>query len=75
MEQKWQCTRCKKLLGIQRGDRLHIRSARGQEYIAALPATCVCRGCGTLNERRPSLRNQPERAPRSQGHIKSQVGS
>jgi hypothetical protein len=33
-----------------RANRLHVRFTRGHEYIAALPATCTCRGCGTLSQ-------------------------
>ena len=51
MEQEWRCTRCGKLLAVLRGDRLHIRFARGHEYLVGLPVTCVCRNCRTLNER------------------------
>jgi hypothetical protein len=46
---KWRCTRCDKLLGVVRSSRLHVRFARGHQYIVALPATCTCRSCGTLN--------------------------
>ena len=49
-EQQWRCERCNKLLGLIRAGRLHIRFARGNEYLVALPATCVCRGCQTLAE-------------------------
>ena len=51
---KWRCRGCGHLLGIADGDRLHIRFARGHQYWAALPVTCVCRkpGCNTLNELR-----------------------
>lgn len=46
----WRCTGCNKLLGQFRGDRLHVRIARGHEYLASLPAQAICRGCGTLSE-------------------------
>lgn len=52
MEQDWRCTRCGKLLAVLRGDRLHIRFARGHEYLVGFPATSVCRSCRTLNELR-----------------------
>jgi phage FluMu protein Com len=52
MEQEWRCTRCGKLLAVLRGDRLHIRFARGHEYLVGFPATSVCRSCRTLNELR-----------------------
>jgi hypothetical protein len=50
MESEWRCARCKKLLGIHRDGRLHLRFARGHEYLVGFPATSVCRGCRTLNE-------------------------
>jgi len=50
VKQEWRCTRCGKLLGVLEGTRLHIRFARGHEYIVGFPATSVCRGCRTLNE-------------------------
>jgi len=50
MDREWRCTRCGKLLGILEDARLHIRFARGHEYIVGFPASSVCRSCGTLNE-------------------------
>jgi len=50
MEQEWRCIRCRKLLAVVRGERLHIRFARGHEYLVGFPVTSVCRNCGTLNE-------------------------
>jgi len=50
MEQEWRCSNCKKLLGMIRGERLHIKFARGHEYLVGFPATSVCRTCRTLNE-------------------------
>lgn len=50
MGRDWRCARCRMLLGIVDGDRLHIRFARGHQYIVGIPATSVCRGCGTMNE-------------------------
>jgi len=49
---EWRCTQCGKLLGQTKGDRLHVRFARGHEYLVGLPVTCACRCCGTLNELR-----------------------
>ena len=46
---EWRCTSCNRLLGIHRDGGLQIKFARGYEYLVALPATCTCRGCGTLN--------------------------
>lgn len=50
MKDEWRCTRCGKLLGVLEDDRLHIRFARGHQYIVGFPATSVCRSCRTLNE-------------------------
>jgi hypothetical protein len=33
-----------------RTGQLHVRFTRGHEYVAALPANCTCRGCGSLNQ-------------------------
>jgi len=52
MDQEWRCTHCRKLLAVLRGDRVHIRFARGHEYLVAFPVTSVCRSCRTLNELR-----------------------
>ena len=49
-DDEWRCSRCDKLLGIVRDGRLHLRFARGHEYLVGFPATSVCRGCRTLNE-------------------------
>jgi hypothetical protein len=48
--EEWRCSQCGKLLGLQRGQRLHIRFGRSHEYLVSAPATGVCRGCGTLNQ-------------------------
>ena len=50
MERDWRCTRCEKLLGVLRDGRLHLKFARGHEYLVGLPVTSVCRGCRALNE-------------------------
>lgn len=50
MNDKWRCHACGLLLGIVRGDRLHIRIARGHEYMVGFPVTATCRSCGALNE-------------------------
>ncbi len=50
MDREWRCTRCRKLLGLMEGDRLHIRFARGHEYLVGFPVTSICRSCRTLNE-------------------------
>lgn len=50
VKQEWRCIRCGKLLGVVEADRLHIRFARGHEYIVGFPASSVCRSCKALNE-------------------------
>ena len=45
----WRCTRCDKLLGVCRDGRMHLRFARGHEYLVGFPVQATCRGCGTLN--------------------------
>ena len=47
---EWRCVCCGKLLGVCRDGRMHLRFARGHEYLVSLPATATCRGCGTLNQ-------------------------
>lgn len=49
-EREWRCRRCGKLLGLIREARVHLRFARGHEYLVAFPAIATCRGCHTLNE-------------------------
>lgn len=46
---EWRCTRCGKLLGLRRDGRMHLRFARGHEYLVGFPVQATCRGCGTLN--------------------------
>ena len=50
MKREWRCTKCEKLLGVLQRGRIHIRFARGHEYLVGLPASSVCRHCRTLNE-------------------------
>lgn len=49
-KREWRCSECGHLLGVLEGNRLHIRFARGHEYIVGLPVTCVCRTCRSVNE-------------------------
>lgn len=49
MEKDWRC-KCGKLLGVLDGGRLHIRFARGYQYMVGFPVSTVCRDCGALNE-------------------------
>ncbi len=60
VEREWRCIRCSKLLGIHNGVRVHIRLARGHEYLVGLPVTGMCKSCGTLNEYNPPTQNKPE---------------
>jgi hypothetical protein len=50
MKNDWRCKRCRKLLGVIEGERIHIQFSRGHQYIVGAPATSVCRNCQTLNE-------------------------
>ena len=59
MRKEWRCVRCGKLLGIVEKARLHIRLARGHEYMVGFPVTGICRGCQTLNEKRQAEDNAP----------------
>ena len=47
---EWRCTRCEKLLGVCRDGRMHLRFARGHEYLVGFPVQATCRGCSTLNQ-------------------------
>lgn len=62
---EWRCIRCNKLLAVIDGDRLHIRFARGHEYLVGYPVTSVCRSCRTLNE----LRDENSMAAPSNGSV------
>jgi hypothetical protein len=42
--------RCRKLLGIHRDGRMHLRFARAHEYLVGFPVVATCRGCGTLSQ-------------------------
>ena len=53
---EWRCTRCDKLLGVCRGGRMHLRFARGHEYLVSFPVQATCRGCGTLNQAQSPVR-------------------
>lgn len=46
----WRCTECRKLLGVGRDGRMHLRFARGHEYLVGFPVTATCRSCSTLNQ-------------------------
>jgi len=37
----WRCTRCAKLLGVNRDGRMHLRFARGHEYFVSFPVWTV----------------------------------
>lgn len=50
MNRDWRCTRCDKLLGVFEGERIHLRFARGHDYLAGFPITSVCPKCRSLNE-------------------------
>ena len=46
----WRCRSCGKLLGRRLDGRLHLRFARGHEYLVGFPVQATCRRCKTLNE-------------------------
>jgi hypothetical protein len=66
MRKEWRCLSCGKLLGVLRDGRLHLRFARGHEYLVGFPVTSTCRACRALNEcdhaagERPQPAEQPE---------------
>jgi hypothetical protein len=62
MRKEWRCTSCGKLLGVLRDGRLHLRFARGHEYLVGFPATSVCRACRALNECDHATSEQPQPA-------------
>jgi len=49
MSRKWRCERCGCLLGICKGDKLHVR-VREQQYLARGEILAVCRRCSRMNE-------------------------
>ena len=48
-EREWRCSSCAKLLGVCRDGKMHLRFARGHEYLVGFPVVATCRGCGSLN--------------------------
>ena len=48
---EWRCTQCGKLLGVAKGNQLHIRVQKNREYMVGFPVTANCHGCGTLNSK------------------------
>jgi RNase P subunit RPR2 len=48
-EREWRCKSCAKLLGVCRDGQMHLRFARGHEYLVGFPVVATCRGCGSLN--------------------------
>lgn len=54
MKERWECTACQRLLGIERRGRLYLRYkdvqyvVDGEGYVV----TAACRRCSILNERR-----------------------
>jgi len=48
---EWRCTQCGKLLGVAKGNQLHIRVQKHREYLVGFPVTANCHGCGTLNKK------------------------
>ena len=48
-EREWRCSSCAKLLGVCRDGQMHLRFARGHEYLVGFPVVATCRGCASLN--------------------------
>ena len=48
-DREWRCSKCAKLLGVRRDSQMHLRFARGHEYLVGFPVVATCRGCGSLN--------------------------
>ena len=69
MEKEWRCSSCGKKLGLLRDGRLHLKFARGHEYLVGFPATSVCRGCRTLNELRCPSKEQAAPPALSPGQV------
>ncbi|OWQ91120.1 hypothetical protein CDQ91_19475 [Sphingopyxis witflariensis] len=56
-DREWRCSSCAKLLGVCRDGQMHLRFARGHEYLVGFPVVATCRGCGSLNTlTNPALR-------------------
>lgn len=53
----WTCSVCRKVLGRILGGDVHLRFNRRHEYVASLPASAICRNCGTLNRARSSAQS------------------
>ena len=53
MEREWRCKECDTLLGVARGNRLHLRYKQVQYVVDGgdYSVIAVCRNCSTLNER------------------------
>jgi len=49
---EWRCTECGKLLGVAKGNQLHIRvTEKPASTWFGYPVTANCHGCGTLNSK------------------------
>ena len=59
LQTDWRCVQCGKLLGRVKEDRVHIRFARGHEYMVGFPVTGICRSCRTLNEKQQADGDAP----------------
>lgn len=53
MDREWRCEKCDALLGVARGDRLHLRYKDAQYVVDGedYSVLAVCRNCTTVNER------------------------
>jgi phage FluMu protein Com len=64
-EKEWRCRQCGTLLGVERGDRLHLKDKTAQ-FVVSGPVMAVCRRCSEINEtvigRRDDDATEPGRA-------------
>jgi len=63
MDREWRCEKCDALLGVARGDRLHLRYKEAQYVVDGenYSVLAVCRNCTTVNER-SKTEGAPDRA-------------
>lgn len=52
MDHRWICEKCGALLGVERGDGLHVRHKDAQYVVMGgeYSVIAVCRRCSTVNE-------------------------
>ncbi|GHC66399.1 hypothetical protein [Neogemmobacter tilapiae] len=47
----WRCKHCRKMLGVCRDGRMHLRFGGGHDYLVSLPVRTICPDCKTLNQK------------------------